>query len=388
MKLKECTGAPAYSGRPIEQIEAILNRDQKSHTYTLALFRALCDIARENQKSAQFVSTDFPETAVEKSQIAGVHIPLRNISEKWVEYYYHLINRERPIPQTDSVSKKMAFQQEIEVVIAEVIEIGGFSTLKDIMNSDFLEPSKKNPSPLTKQVQRLIGKVGDTIVKELLDFAEISTEGVPIFAYDRVTKCVVTTPEIWQTLTLKGDWLHDSLLLGWAGLSTKMEISRGLEISGRGEIISALSNTFDPEKDVLVSRKTLSGLNNLECVWSGKNINRNYDVDHIIAYSLWYNNDLWNLLPVDPKIKRSKADKLPEYDLLKKRKDSIVSCWKVLRSQVPERFISETRRFAGSHLPVENWENLLFATLVESVEITAFQRGVERWSVSESCIRN
>ncbi len=39
------------------------------------------------------------------------------------------------------------------------------------------------------------------------------------------------------------------------------------------------------------------------CVWSGRALHgKQFDVDHLLPYSIWGNNDLWNLLPADKKI--------------------------------------------------------------------------------------
>lgn len=64
----------------------------------------------------------------------------------------------------------------------------------------------------------------------------------------------------------------------------------------------------------------------IECVWSGKKI-KHFDVDHIIPFSLYFNNDLWNLMPSDKKINNKKRDKIPTPDLIKKRKDIIIYYW-------------------------------------------------------------
>ncbi|WP_418156223.1 HNH endonuclease domain-containing protein [Pseudomonas aeruginosa] len=47
------------------------------------------------------------------------------------------------------------------------------------------------------------------------------------------------------------------------------------------------------------------------CTWSGRPLNQRFAVDHAIPFSLWANNDLWNLLQVDQQVNANKSDKLP-----------------------------------------------------------------------------
>jgi len=64
----------------------------------------------------------------------------------------------------------------------------------------------------------------------------------------------------------------------------------------------------------------------IKCVWSGKKI-KDFDIDHIIPFSLYFNNDLWNLMPSDKKINNKKRDKIPTPNLIKKREDIIIYYW-------------------------------------------------------------
>ncbi|MES0490758.1 MAG: methyltransferase domain-containing protein [Leptospirales bacterium] len=369
--------------RPIDKVEAILNRDKKSATYKLALFRALCDIARENQKVVDFISINN-----ENNLQAGVHVPLRIITEKWIEYYYHLLSYTKPIPQTNNSNKDMAFKSNLLEIIDYFSQSGGYSAYREVIESEDYQKtvnSNKVKSVIYKKIKSLYSKIGETIVKGPVTYAGMSTAGEPVFSYDPQSKSVVVSPDIWRDLTLMGHWIHDSLLLRWAELSEKMAKNAAgknsnIEIT-KAEILSVLLEHFDPRRDVLASRKIFLGLDSPECVWSGKTLKNKFDVDHVIAYSLWHNNDLWNLLPVDSKVNNAKRDKLPEYNLLQKRKEHIVYYWRILNENKSGRFFTEARKFAGQKLPEKNWENPLFSALVEAVETTAMQRGVERWGV-------
>ena len=155
-------------------------------------------------------------------------------------------------------------------------------------------------------------------------------------------------------------------------------------MSGRqipiSEIIELLLPAPIDDRDTTVSRKLFDSLDFIECVWSGRTITGKYEVDHVIPFTLWHNNDVWNLLPAAPKINNSKRDRLPEKQLLEKRRDIIIHYWQIINKNMPERFCLESGRFTG-RCTGNNWETVLFSTLVDAVEFTSLQRGVERWNI-------
>lgn len=116
-----------------------------------------------------------------------------------------------------------------------------------------------------------------------------------------------------------------------------------------------------------------------ECAWSGERIAGKFEVDHIIPFSLWHNNDLWNLVPVLPAINSRKRDRLPTRDLLLRRKDYVLYCWEALRAAYQPRFEYEACRVIGTDQFPGNWQSRTFNCVAEAVEVTAIQRGHERW---------
>jgi hypothetical protein len=115
------------------------------------------------------------------------------------------------------------------------------------------------------------------------------------------------------------------------------------------------------------------------CVWSDKVLLATYAVDHVIPFSLWHCNDLWNLLPCDSGVNGNKSDRLPERSLMFKRKDAIVFYWEKAQQRHKRRFEHELAKFTATPIVAGNWQNAAFQRLVEAVEITAIQRGAERW---------
>lgn len=130
------------------------------------------------------------------------------------------------------------------------------------------------------------------------------------------------------------------------------------------------------ERDVLDARKVYEGMHSKECVWSAASLGRSFDVDHVLPFSLWRNNDMWNLLPASKAMNREKRDRLPSNALLKRRRDVILGYWDVLHRSNPHRFEHEAMRLAGIR---ELNLSRTFHVMLESVEVTALQRGCLRW---------
>jgi SOS-response transcriptional repressor LexA len=105
-----------------------------------------------------------------------------------------------------------------------------------------------------------------------------------------------------------------------------------------------------------------------------------FDVDHAMPFSFWRNNDLWNLFPATPIINANKSDKLPSYKQLNGSRDIIIDYWRGLDGAMGERFEREAQTLLGREPFLKaRWESLLFSRFVEAFELTANQRGAERW---------
>lgn len=136
----------------------------------------------------------------------------------------------------------------------------------------------------------------------------------------------------------------------------------------------------DPTEERVVSaaKQVFDALTDKRCVWSDKRLGPGYAVDHVIPFSLWHCNDLWNLLPCDARVNGAKSDKLPARDLLLQRRDPIIHYWEISRSRHERRFDHELVNLTGV-MDSGNWQVPAFRRLVEAVEVTALQRGAERW---------
>jgi hypothetical protein len=146
------------------------------------------------------------------------------------------------------------------------------------------------------------------------------------------------------------------------------------------EVVERLLVRPEPAREVFAARQAYAGLDDLRCVWTGRPI-RTFDVDHLIPFSLWYNNDLWNLLPAARSVNLAKKDRLVSRPTLLQSRDLIIRYWRYLRSWNEKRFELElSRSLVGSGVSRGAWESEAFSGLSEAIETIALQRGVERWS--------
>lgn len=345
--------------RPIDTIESVLNKDNKVATYKLALFRSLADIAVTNYKMADWAHD------------GRVKLPIIALAEKWVEYYWPIIEAEQFIPQT--TGREIAFRKQLEALVDYYRSRGGLSAYTlDYRNRSLTLDAVKLSSLLLSKLKQTI-KVGPVAHAGGINSS-------PVFDYDKSDQTVLIGSGIWKELSLMGPWVQDATILRWAELTSK--ISKG-EIKP-STVIDCLLTSPVMERDVGAARKFYDSLQNKVCVWSDKKIIASFDLDHAIPFSLWKNNDLWNLLPADSKINGQKKDRLPSRNMVKRRRDCVINYWSQINEAFPARFAYEAEKFMGGFFDRSNWENKLFSTFVEAVEVTAAQRGVERWDLPAS----
>jgi hypothetical protein len=182
---------------------------------------------------------------------------------------------------------------------------------------------------------------------------------------------------IWREMSLVGHWISEAIILRWAELVHQFS-SKSIPVA---TIVSELLVTPELCRDVAEARSIFQNLQNLHCVYTNKSLSRSqFDVDHLIPFSLWHNNDLWNLLPADRRVNGNKSDKIIRQETLHKCEERIVYYWRIQNTAHPERFQNEiSRTLLGSRIPLVNWEKPSLSALSEAVEMVAIQRGVERW---------
>jgi hypothetical protein len=346
--------------RPIDQIEGVLNHDKKTATYKFALFRALAEIATQSPNSVTWLAN------------GKVALPVRYVAEKWLQYYWPLIESKVFMPQINAEapngSKSIRFRKNLTQLVNTYQKKGGFSRFRIERNKNSL------PSEVQNLLRDVMTNISAAITTGPVEHAGQGLATGQIFTYDSQSKKIIIPVDLWIELSHLGYWVGQAVILQWAEMVKNLD--RTIEV---GYVVGMLLDKEDV-RTTQEARMLYQQTANLECVWTGKSLKDKYEVDHVIPFDLWHNNDLWNLMPATKDANRQKSNKLPSSKLLLERKDRIIGYWEEIRSLEDSLFQREAETLLI--LPSNNWQNALFGQLAASIEMTALQRGVGRWTPS------
>lgn len=354
--------------RAVDQIEGVLNRDRKVATYKLALFRALAEIATQETRIASWRSD------------GRVAVPLRSIAERWLLYYWPIFASERFIAQSQdegaNPDRQITFRSALRTLMIHFKgqgEHGGLSAWQVAASR----------GPLPDEIRRAHA-AALTAIERAIRYGPVthsggSLETGQVFEYDKSVRSVLMPCEIWRELTLLGHWILDAVVVRWAELTERF--ARRQQISS-GDVLPLLLARPSPERMTGLARSVFMKTGVDRCTWSNRPLRvLSFDVDHVIPFALWASNDLWNLVPADHRVNIQKSDRLPTTELLLARRGDILRSWEILRDALPEAFDDGAKHLLGRKpTAVLAWRDELFGCLRQAVEITAIQRGVERWS--------
>jgi SAM-dependent methyltransferase len=368
--------------RSVDEIETIISRDRKDATYKLALLRALCHIAQRESNRVNWLRD------------GDVSVPLGLVVERWLIYYWPILEMDCKsgkvvIPQKRGleINKPIAFRKSLVELVRFYNFHGGISGFYHDFRSGTV------PQEGLLLVDTAANEIARTIVSGPVTYtggALIGQESYFNFEGKRTAKgkCYnlretvnnlgsVTVPgKAWKEFCLIGHWIEESLILRWAELTH--EITR--KTVPIKDIVEKLLIQPTTERDVNFVRSVYRKIDDMRCVWTGVPLGTQFVVDHAIPFSLWKNNDLWNLLPVAKSVNAEKRDKLVGRRTLETSKDRIVYYWEVLRENAAERFSMEVdHSLVRGKTDLVDWKTNAFLGLMENVEMLAIQRGTERW---------
>jgi SAM-dependent methyltransferase len=343
--------------RPIDQIEGVLNHDKKSATYKFALFRALAEIATQSPNNVIWLPND------------KVGLSVRKVAEKWLRYYWPLIESNTFIPQLNgenpAAGKQIKFRRRLYELVSNFNNSGGFSRFRIERNKDLLTLDNK------KLLATVLAEIEYAIIKGPIEFSGGALITGRVFGYDSTTRQILIPNALWIELCHLGYWVSQAVVLQWAEKTTRL--GKDLDVA---MIVNLLLDKED-ERTTVEARKFFEKQASLYCVWTGKSLKKDFDIDHVIPFDLWHNNDVWNLLPSSELANSKKSNKLPSAQLLQARRDYIIGYWEILRTENQYRFDQEASTLIA--IPKTNWQTALFGQMCEAIEVTALQRGVGRW---------
>lgn len=318
-------------------ISKIIERDSKATTYKFALLRGVIDIIQDNSPYISFVEN-------------RVQIPTGLLIEKWLLYYYPILQSQTLIPQING-GANLAFTIELNKLISDYETRGGFSAFyNDLKNkgipedlkTDFFGLSRKLRDTITKMPMKYIGR-------------SISNDFYSIFKYENHTirkqsKFDIETLinnfgkfsipiEYYEAFKILGSFINgqDSILFKWAEFSVNASGNNLSVHKVLNEVLLSPITSREIKESKKIYKDILKNEGKVYCVWTGRKIT-NYDIDHLIPFSVWKNNDLWNLLPSDSRINNQKRDKIPTPEIINRQKNLILDYWEIIFESQSKRF--------------------------------------------------
>lgn len=357
--LAEKSAAPTARG--LERVQGILADDVKFATYKFGLVRALCTISRTERELVEWDD-------------GVVRVPLWLVAAHWLEYYWPLVNASRFVAQRRGEAaggpKPLKFRRSLEELAATYGRDGLAAVRRrlDEQPEDFATP---------------IRRIAETIRDGPVTYAGT---GARVFGYipparrePDVIRSLgwVEVPEpVWLDISRFEHWIEDSIVIRWARLTAEMNPGGTV-----GDFVPLLLPRVGDERETGEVRALLARWSQpLECVWTGRPIRAGtLQVDHVIPYSTWGNNDLWNLLPSLNEVNRRKSAGIPSPDLLSRQSAAIFRCWTFYRAELGGRFDFQIGRALGCRAGETGWQERALAGLQETVQKLAVTRGLRQW---------
>lgn len=360
-------------------IGKIIERDSKTSTYKFALLRGVIDIIQENSPYI-------------KVSNAEAEIPFGLLIEKWILYYYPIFDADKYIPQING-NTKLAIEQPLINLVNTYKLKGGFSSFYNDFKTGQLQVDYK-------AFNDLVNKIRETILKMPMKYigGSLDSNHGPIFQ-ERSKKLLKSNSNniknliesygtfaipksYYDAFKLLGNFINgqDSLLFKWAEFSAKASGQTLVVESVLNEVLKSPIEERNILESKRIYRELLQKNGSVRCVWTNKPINM-YDIDHLIPFSIWKNNDLWNLLPSTPSINNQKRDKIPTPDFIEHQKDIILDYWQLLNENIGNRFQNEIKVALLGDIDSNQWKDKGILQLKESCDFLINKRGFEPWKI-------
>lgn len=365
-------------------ISKLIERDNKATTYKFAVLRGVIDIIQENSPYIYFTDDK-------------VHFPTGLMIEKWLLYYYPIFESKSIIPQINGDSN-LAFEIQFKKVVEFYKEKGGFSAfytdiktkgIPILLKTEFLSLSKKLYSTITKMPMKYIGNSINNEYYSIFNFdsskpnKNISQLNLEFLILNFGTFSI--PKEYYDVFSLIGSFIsgQDSIIFKWADFSVKAS-KKSLSVE---KVMNEMLKSPITDRDIIEAKSQYKELlrneKSIFCVWSGERITslNQLHIDHMIPFSVWKNNDLWNLLPAKPKINNKKRDRIPTEEIIEKRKDLIIEYWEIFNKHQSSRFRQEINIALLGDGFIKDWQTQGINQLKKCCNYLILNRGFEEWNL-------
>ncbi|QSZ42833.1 hypothetical protein GJV85_12175 [Sulfurimonas aquatica] len=370
----------------LRQINYIIEHDSASSTYKYVLLKS---VINASQKYDHLIN-------IENSR---ANIPLGLIVEQWILDYMPFVFKDilqgsskttvldKPITDIyNKIFKLLNLDISTEWVYGYTQFTKAFQnpTMSLELSKEFLNLSKKMANKIVNMPMKYTGKseyefftpqrykfgsvklannemYNSSFVMSDFGYFSISEQHYNIFRYLGQT--------LYGTSTIMAKWKQKT-----NSLNANQETVK--------DIIEKLSGDTLEVRETTSIRKILG--QEKECIWSGKELKgKNYDVDHVLPFSVWFNNDLWNMLPTDRILNQQKKKaKIPTRKLIEKRADIIMNYWNDYQRAMPLLFKSQIEvALIGREIAEDKVLNTAIESLCNKSDYLIHDRGHEAFNI-------
>ena len=365
----------------------LIGRERKDATYKFALLRGAIEICEKSDQHR--IAGSDPE---------WVTFPLGLMIEQWMLYYYPIY--EEKIPQQKSEKNnatKTKFRQSFDPVIAHYSqkESGYSKFVNDLRKGRFSADIRKAVFDLAKEIcNKVTGMpmvhLGTSVNEKIF----VHKKKLPKFDVTAQI-CRDYLIDNFGTFSIRSDYYRafvevgpfvtgdKSILFGWAQFTHDTMCNK----KSFGDLLKIIATEPVKERDIQDSKTFFFQLQRkegtLRSVWSGKTITHVDEnaLDHMIPFSVWKNNELWNILPALKTENQTKSDFIPHQELLNKQKELIVWYWNKMNEYDPDVFMKQIRySLIGKDADKGNWQEHAFTSLRKKSEYLINVLGYQPWS--------
>ncbi len=366
----------------LSQINKIIEQDKISSTYKFALLKNTIDVC---QRYDHLIHTEGEQS----------NIPLGLIIEGWIFDYFPFVFKS--IRQQNS---GRVLNRQIESIYSELFAYMKLDPNKtswqDAYAKVYMQYLTMDLDPIQSSLLlKLAKEIAKTITQMPMKHSGENEYEIYLperKSFGRIPKTTKFNKEFlienFGMFSIKKDHYHIFRYMGQSLYGNSTIARRWKETTYKlnqsdfatDKIDAMIYKTIFSDRNTTVGRKYLP--DECQCVWSGKKLHRGkYDVDHLLPYSVWYNNDLWNLLPCDPKVNSKKSDKIPSPELILKQSDLIISYWEIYEEKAQELFEYQVKSSLISKGYKLTDKMKLIDALCEKSDYLISQRGYSTFSL-------
>ena len=349
-------------------IRNVLMNDAKASTYKLALIRSLLRIA-----------DGYPGAVLRRDQ-QQVILPLGLISLFWARQYKPLLDQN--IQQIGNPSKGLGFVKENGWLALQQRSTLDFSVGQIFLGDD------------SKALHKTLKDIGQTIKTMPAKYITLPGSDKPVFevstsSYRLAGESLFTDVEtlsqygefavptkIWDLMTQYACWIEPVAINEWVNVMKDYKNNQYLDTQTLHQSLS----WSKPERTTHAVRKRVEEIKQeytVKCVWSNKQLNKQYDIDHCLPFARWPNNDLWNLLPTSRTINQSKKDAIPSQSRFLESRKTITGWWSKAWLNSPntqKQFIEESRFALPALTSSPTTDDIYDALMLQSIRVAEMQQ--------------